>query len=118
MTYLLDNTQKAEILKSNSIKFNRTTNTIFIGSLDVTNINDENFYSIVLDYNLSIDNITGVSTSDLLVDYVRVTPSIKNSLKDKFSTLEEVKEYCKKLTYSIIYLYSIEGGFTKIKLNN
>ena len=64
----------------------------------------------------TIDNITGVSYSDFMIDEVKITPSIKNSLKSKFSSLEEVKQYCKILSYTIMYLYSRETGYVTIKL--
>lgn len=67
---------------------------------------------------LGIDNITGVSFSDFMVDEVKMTLSIRQSLKNRFTSLEEVKQYCKSLSYTIMYLYSREEGFVKINLTN
>jgi hypothetical protein len=50
MTYLLDNTQKIEILNNNCIPFTKTKNTLYVDGFDVTNTSDESFTIIVLDY--------------------------------------------------------------------
>ena len=50
MTYLLDNTQKIEILDNSNIPFTKTKNTIYVDGFDVTNTSDESFTIIVLNY--------------------------------------------------------------------
>lgn len=64
----------------------------------------------------TIDNIVGVSHSDLMVDYVSITLSIKKSLKERFNSIEEVMEYCKSLSYTVIYFYDIENGYFKVNI--
>ena len=51
MTYLLTNEQRVQLLKDNNIQYYATKNTIFINSLDVTNISDEVFKSLLMTVN-------------------------------------------------------------------
>ena len=59
-----------------------------------------------------INQITAVSFSPYMVDFTPVTLSIKESLKNRFSTFEEAKNYIKSLSYTIITIYDFESRQT------
>ena len=56
----------------------------------------------------TIDQITAVSFSPYMVDFTPVTPSIKESLKKRFTTFEQAANYIKSLSYTIVTLYDHE----------
>ena len=57
----------------------------------------------------TIDQITSVSFSPYMVDFTPVTPSIKESLKKRFTTFEQAANYIKSLSYTIITIYDFEN---------